>query len=199
MEAPPERNSPPSLPTASLAAAVPDEHDLSDEPQGHDPARASGAAMASANFGEDAPTTDQGGHASGKRAVIQYDYSKAEDNEIELVEGDIVTNIEMVDDDWWMGTNSTGESGLFPSNYVELIEEEEEEEAPAPAARPAPPPAPAAAPAQAEPEPAGATATAIYDYEAAEDNELSFVEDATITGLVSRSQPSSIKYILTVN
>ncbi|XEU98841.1 hypothetical protein FSHL1_004128 [Fusarium sambucinum] len=126
----------------------------------------------------------------GYRAVIQYDYEKAEDNEIELVEGDIVTNIEMVDEDWWMGTNSRGESGLFPSNYVELIGDDEPEQ-PASAAAPPPPPVPAAEP---EPEPqsqapaaaqadAGHTAVALYDYEAAEDNELSFPEDATVTNL----------------
>ncbi|RGP66762.1 cortactin [Fusarium longipes] len=124
----------------------------------------------------------------GYRAVIQYDYEKAEDNEIELIEGDIVTNIEMVDEDWWMGTNSRGESGLFPSNYVELIGDDQPEQ-PASAAAPPPPPVPAAEP---EPEPqapadahadAGHTAVALYDYEAAEDNELSFPEDATITHL----------------
>jgi hypothetical protein len=117
--------------------------------------------------------------------LIQYDYEKAEDNELELVEGEYVTNIEMVDDDWWMGTNQKGESGLFPSNYVELVEGEEEE-APAPAPEPVAPaqaPRPAAAPA-APAAPAGPTAKALYDYEAAEDNELSFPEEATITGLV---------------
>jgi len=124
----------------------------------------------------------------GYRAVIQYDYEKAEDNEIELVEGDIVTNIEMVDEDWWMGTNSRGESGLFPSNYVELIGDDEPEQ-PASAAAP-PPPVPAAEP---EPEPqapaaaqadAGHTAVALYDYEAAEDNgktQLLNIDDETVT------------------
>lgn len=100
----------------------------------------------------------------GKQAVVQYDYEKAEDNEIDLAEGEKITNIDMVDDDWWMGTNSQGESGLFPSNYVELVEDDA---APA-AARPPPPPAAAASqPAAAA---GGATATAQFDYEAAEDN-----------------------------
>jgi hypothetical protein len=103
-----------------------------------------------------------------------------------------------------MGTNSKGESGLFPSNYVELVEDEEEEApAPPPAPRPepaAPPtaPRPAAAPAA----PSGPTATAIYDYEAAEDNELSFDEGATITGLVSTplsSKPHNDPFFLTNN
>lgn len=59
---------------------------------------------------------------------------------------------------------------------------------------PAPAPTSAAA-AAAAPEPAspaggnagGAKATALYDYEAGEDNELSFPENAVITNLVSRS------------
>ncbi|KHN98541.1 actin binding protein [Metarhizium album ARSEF 1941] len=128
---------------------------------------------------------DHGAAAEGHRAVIMYDYEKAEGNEIDLMEGQIVINIDMVDEDWWMGTNHLGESGLFPSNYVELIKGET---GATPAAAPAAGEAPSAsslaaravpsAPATAKP-----TATALYDYEAAEDNELSFPEDAKITNL----------------
>ena len=190
IEAPEERHEPPALPTG-IGRNVPDEEDLTEEPTGHDPARGAGAAMAEASFGANAPTQHHGSSAGGKRALVQYDYEKAEDNELELVEGEYVTNIEMVDDDWWMGTNQKGESGLFPSNYVELVEGEEEEasapisHAPEPVAPPqAPRPAaePAAPAAQASSE--GPTAKALYDYEAAEDNELSFPEEATISGLV---------------
>ncbi|PHH73076.1 hypothetical protein CDD82_5667 [Ophiocordyceps australis] len=113
----------------------------------------------------------------GKSALIQYDYDKAEDNEIDLIEGECVTNIDMVDEDWWMGTNSKGESGLFPSNYVELIDDESQSaSARAPATEYETEPASHAAD-------AGDTAIAMYDYEAAEDNELSFPEDAVITNL----------------
>lgn len=172
IEAPEERLSQPALPTQAISNVVPDEEELTEEPSGHDPARAAATAVADASFG--------GKQGGGQRALIQYDYEKAEDNELELTEGEYVSNIEMVDEDWWMGTNSKGESGLFPSNYVELVEGEEEQEAAPPppptATRPTPAPAKAA-------EPAGPTATAIYDYEAAEDNELSFSEDATITEL----------------
>ncbi|KAG9588399.1 hypothetical protein KCU86_g3041, partial [Aureobasidium melanogenum] len=88
-----------------------------------------------------------------------------------------------VDEDWWMGQNSQGETGLFPSNYVELVEDDG---AAAGGAAP-PPPAPihdepAATHAPAAPAAAGGqTATAQYDYEAAEDNELSFPDGAKIT------------------
>ncbi|OAL74601.1 hypothetical protein A7D00_0195 [Trichophyton violaceum] len=126
---------------------------------------------------------------SGIQAIAQYDYEKAEDNEIELREGERITNIDMVDEDWWLGVNSSGEAGLFPRNYVELVEGEGAAEAapPAPAqpvhaepAAAAAPPPPAAPPAAAA---AQHTATALYDYEAAEDNELSFPEDAKITNI----------------
>ncbi|ELR06981.1 hypothetical protein VC83_04208 [Pseudogymnoascus destructans] len=186
IEAPEERHHAPSMPVRSLEKEVPRESELPDEPKGQDPARAASAALAGAAFGGAAVTAGQSAQQGGKRAIAQYDYEKAEDNEIELLEGEYVTEIDMVDDDWWMGTNSKGESGLFPSNYVELVEDDE----PAPAApsRPSAPketkaPAAPAAPAAPEPTSSGPTATAIYDYEAAEDNELSFKEDAKITDL----------------
>lgn len=196
---PPEQRAPPPLPPSQID--VPKEEDLPDQKESSHTARAAGAAVAGVAVGaavgagavaahhaleEDEPEPEpvpapapppapaaepaQGGYT----AVIQYDYEKAEDNEIDLVEGDYVTNIEMVDEDWWMGTNSRGESGLFPSNYVEVVEDggHAEEQAPAlppppPIVEPTPePPAPAPEPAAAS----GPTATALYDYEAAEDN-----------------------------
>ncbi|KAF4122568.1 drebrin-like protein [Geosmithia morbida] len=135
-----------------------------------------------------APVADQ--KEGGFVAVVQFDYEKGEENEVELVEGEYVTDIDMVDEGWWAGTNARGERGLFPCNYVELVEdggtvphhEEPEPAPPSPARQEAaapPPPAPAAAP----PASVGPTATAIYDYEAGENNELSFPEDAIITNL----------------
>jgi len=192
IHAPEERNSPPALPTDAIGRNIPHEEDLTEEPAGHDPARAAGAAVAAASFGAAAGAAASQSNKGGQRAVIQYDYEKAEDNELELVEGQYVTNIEMVDEDWWMGTNAKGESGLFPANYVELVEgEEEEETAPPPAPRPVPaaetqqstPAPPPQAPRPAAAAPAGPTAEAIYDYEPAEDNELGFPEGAKITGL----------------
>ncbi|KAK4143294.1 uncharacterized protein C8A04DRAFT_12581 [Dichotomopilus funicola] len=171
---------------------VPREEDLPAERETHNPRAAAVAGVAGAAVAggavAHAADTDDAGTAGGKKAIIQYDYEKAEDNEIELREGEFVTNIEMVDDDWWMGTNSQGEVGLFPSNYVELVDEDEAAPAPpAPAPAPAAAPTPAPAPVPQHEEPAaatgGATATAQFDYEAAEDNELSFPEGATITDL----------------
>jgi len=201
-EAPEERIAATSMPIRSLEKEIPREADIDSEPSRHDTARAVGVATAETTFGRDAPISNENFPSAGKRALVQYDYEKAEDNEIELLEGEYVTHIEMVDADWWMGTNSKGESGLFPSNYVELVEDDaqEEEPAPPPLSRPSAVDqtrAPAAPPAPAAPEPSksGPTATALYDYEAAEDNELSFEENDKITGLVSfcsRSSPSRL-------
>lgn len=146
------------LPTRSLAQAADTNPAYEDEDQG----RAASEAVTKSNFGAGAETAPA--NTGGKRALIQFDYEKAEDNELELHEGGYVTNIEMVDEDWWHGENERGETGLFPSNYVEIIEDDE----------------PAAAAASK-----GNTATAQYDYEAAEDNELSFPEGATIENVVS--------------
>lgn len=182
---------PPPMPTRSLAQAIPHEDDLTEEPTGRDPARGAGEATAATVFGQHvADSAHPGAQQSGKRALVQYDYEKAEENELEMKEGEYVTNIEMVDDDWWMGQNPRGESGLFPSNYVELVEDNADADGQA-----------LREPdidrqAETEPEPEqyqgsitetrrGATATALYDYEAAENNELSFPENAKITGVVS--------------
>ncbi|EKG21820.1 Neutrophil cytosol factor 2 p67phox [Macrophomina phaseolina MS6] len=178
IEPPEERSPPPPMPAESISAAASAARDhLTDEPQveDHDPARGAGIAAAETSFGAGAGAGHTSAQTGGKRAVAQYDYEKAEDNEIELAEGELITNIDMVDEDWWMGQNSRGETGLFPSNYVELVEDEEPA---APAAAPAPPAAPPAAGGNKAP-----TATALYDYEAAEDNELSFPDGATITGI----------------
>ena len=187
---------PPTMPIRSLEQAVPHEDELDDEPSGPDPARAAATAVAASSFGQHAMGSAQPGtHTSGRRALVQYDYEKAEDNELELKEGEYVINIEMVDEDWWMGQNPHGETGLFPSNYVELIEDdasgrhEHEPEQPmyhASMAESTSPAGPVPSTTTAGHESShGAVATALYDYEAAEDNELSFPDGAKITGVVS--------------
>lgn len=159
---PPQQKLPPR--PVPVPEELPSEEELPREEDAYDP-RGAATAVAEQSFSQ-AQIQEGQASAGGKRAVIEYDYEKAEDNEIELREGEYVTNIEMVDEDWWMGTNSQGESGLFPSNYVTLVEDDGAD------ASQAPPPPPSAA---AEPEPGpqaagGATATALFDYEAAEDN-----------------------------
>jgi Variant SH3 domain len=43
----------------------------------------------------------------------------AEDNEIDLAEGEIIKSIEEVGEGWWSGVKSNGKSGLFPCSYLQ--------------------------------------------------------------------------------
>lgn len=183
-----QQSPPPAMPDQSLQEAVPDEKDLEDD--SHDLGRAAAEATAADHV--------QG----GLRALVQYDYEKAEDNEVELREGEYVTDIEMVDKDWWLGVNARGERGLFPGNYVEIVEDEQPSvqtqghaaaPAPAPAPEPEPEPFPAPPVAATPASTKGPTATALYDYEAAEDNELSFPEDAKIINVVCISAAAVVR------
>lgn len=103
---------------------------------------------------------------TGITAVAQYDYEKDEDNEIGFEEGDLIVDIEFVDEEWWSGTHSkTGELGLFPGSYVQVEEAGEKAEDTADDA-----------PAEEPEKSTGRKAVAEYDYEKDEDNEISFAE-----------------------
>jgi hypothetical protein len=45
-----------------------------------------------------------------------------DDTEITFDPGDIITNIDQVDEGWWQGLAPNGTYGLFPANYVELLQ-----------------------------------------------------------------------------
>ena len=46
------------------------------------------------------------------------------DDEISFDPGDVIQEIEMVDEGWWKGRATNGHYGLFPANYVEVISDE---------------------------------------------------------------------------
>lgn len=114
----------------------------------------------------------------GATAVAQYDYEKDEDNEIGFEEGDLIVEIEFVDEEWWSGKNSrTQEVGVFPGSYVAL-NNSEASAADEPGEEPQAPVEETVeeTPASAAPVTAGKTAVAEYDYEKEEDNEIGFAE-----------------------
>ncbi|RHZ46267.1 putative actin binding protein [Aspergillus thermomutatus] len=164
---------PPVMPTQSLQQAVPDDEGLEDT--AIDIGRETAKAVV-----VDRPQDE------ALQAIVQYDYEKAEDNEIDLKEGEYVSGIEMVDKDWWLGSNAHGERGLFPSNYVELIKENQPDHLAPVAGAEEPketaPIVPAHSPEDRQ-DIAQSVAMALYDYEAAEDNELSFPEGAQIVNI----------------
>lgn len=51
-----------------------------------------------------------------------YDYAAADDDEVSFNEGDEIINVTIIDHGWMTGTVvKTGEHGMLPSNYVELV------------------------------------------------------------------------------
>ncbi|XP_048478080.1 src substrate cortactin [Plutella xylostella] len=57
----------------------------------------------------------------GYTARALYDYQAAARDEISFDPGDVITNIIMIDEGWWQGL-CKGAYGLFPANYVQLID-----------------------------------------------------------------------------
>ncbi|TMS22623.1 LIM and SH3 domain protein 1 [Larimichthys crocea] len=64
-------------------------------------------------------TQDQISH---KRFQAIYSYMAAEADEVSLQEGDLILDVEPVDDGWMFGFNQrTGQRGLLPANYVRPV------------------------------------------------------------------------------
>ncbi|KAI8599620.1 hypothetical protein EDD21DRAFT_307761 [Dissophora ornata] len=122
-------------------------------------------------------------------AVVLYSYEQAEENEMSLTEGEVIINVTELDVGWWSGESADGtRSGLFPANYVEVIEqshehEHEHVEAAAPQheeeyhAHESESTVDAAVGEALSDKP---TAVALYDYTAGEPNEVSFSEGELI-------------------
>uniref|UniRef100_A0A6I8NGL0 Drebrin like n=1 Tax=Ornithorhynchus anatinus TaxID=9258 RepID=A0A6I8NGL0_ORNAN len=57
----------------------------------------------------------------GLCARALYDYQAADDTEISFDPDNLITGIEVIDEGWWRGYGPDGHFGMFPANYVELI------------------------------------------------------------------------------
>ncbi|NWH98356.1 HCLS1 protein, partial [Tichodroma muraria] len=82
-----------------------------------------GKLDATYDFGGDGGTLGSayGGQSPGICAVALYDYQGDGDDEISFDPDDTITHIEMVDEGWWRG-QCHGRVGLFPANYVKLLQ-----------------------------------------------------------------------------
>ena len=58
----------------------------------------------------------------GLCAMALYDYQAADETEISFDPGQLVTHIDQIDPGWWQGLGPDGNYGLFPANYVEVVE-----------------------------------------------------------------------------
>jgi hypothetical protein len=67
------------------------------------------------------PGQEEFGPGKGLVARALYDYQAADDTEITFDPDDVITNIDMIDEGWWTGIGPDGKHGMFPANYVELL------------------------------------------------------------------------------
>lgn len=71
------------------------------------------------------PTNGDSPDSYGMCAVALYDYQAADETEISFDPGQIITHIDQIDPGWWQGLGPDGNYGLFPANYVDLIDNSE--------------------------------------------------------------------------
>ncbi|KAM5229946.1 SH3 domain-containing protein 19 isoform 1-T1 [Hipposideros larvatus] len=57
----------------------------------------------------------------GRKATALYDFHGENEDELSFKAGDIITELESVDDDWMSG-ELMGKSGIFPKNYVQILQ-----------------------------------------------------------------------------
>lgn len=51
-----------------------------------------------------------------------YSYTAAEKDEVSLQEGDLILDVEPIDEGWVFGCNQrTGQRGMLPANYVRPV------------------------------------------------------------------------------
>lgn len=77
-------------------------------------------------------------HGQGICAIVQFEYEvrhvtyiieipsdalrqAQEDNEMHLVEGELIEQIEQIDEGWWSGVGAGGKTGLFPGTHFYLV------------------------------------------------------------------------------
>ena len=56
---------------------------------------------------------------------MEHTYLASQDDELTLQVGDVITDVEKMEDGWWQGT-LRGKTGMFPDNFVKVPVYEEQ-------------------------------------------------------------------------
>lgn len=57
-----------------------------------------------------------------KTVRAMYDYAAADSDEVSFKDGDVIVNVQSIDEGWMYGTvQRTGKTGMLPANYVEAV------------------------------------------------------------------------------
>jgi len=52
---------------------------------------------------------------------VEYDYEAEFCDELTIRQGEVITNVKQMSGGWWEGTHPSGKHGLFPENFVKVI------------------------------------------------------------------------------
>jgi len=58
----------------------------------------------------------------GKTCKVLFDFQSRKPEELSLKKGETLENVGKVSDEWWKGRNKDGKVGVFPANYVVVID-----------------------------------------------------------------------------
>uniref|UniRef100_A0A668VHU7 Osteoclast-stimulating factor 1 n=1 Tax=Oreochromis aureus TaxID=47969 RepID=A0A668VHU7_OREAU len=76
---------------------------------------------AESTTGQQLFNNQENGAAGGGRARALYSFTSTCDEELSLRVGDIITNLESIDDEWFLG-DLRGKRALVPKNYVQVLD-----------------------------------------------------------------------------
>uniref|UniRef100_K1QWQ4 CD2-associated protein n=1 Tax=Magallana gigas TaxID=29159 RepID=K1QWQ4_MAGGI len=58
--------------------------------------------------------------------LVEFDYDAEQEDELTIKVGDVIRNVQMSEGGWWEG-ELNGKKGMFPDNFVKVIEKKKEE------------------------------------------------------------------------
>ena len=91
------------------------------------PDAGAGASSSSQPAQTQAPAPQGTTAATVSRVRALYDFQPSEPGELQFKKGDIIAVLESVYKDWWKGS-LRGQTGIFPLNYVEKLQDPTREE-----------------------------------------------------------------------
>lgn len=68
-------------------------------------------------------TANASSHPGAVSAIVEFDYTAQEPDELSLVKGAVLHSIKVQKGGWWEGTlAASGRTGMFPDNFVKVLE-----------------------------------------------------------------------------
>lgn len=100
---------------------------------------------------------NQAAASNQEYAEVLYDFQPQQDGDLTLRKGDRIAVLEKMSSDWFKGKDSSNNVGVFPANYVKLLENTSRD-----SSRPLPPPPTYSAASAASPNQTGGSNNSYY-------------------------------------